>query len=147
KGATNDPLKCKQSSHCSNPNAYHIKNLMVLGQQLLPAISCLKYILQERANEYQTAIKTGRTHLMDATPITFGQEITTWLKQVEFAEQKLLQAQQDLSFIPQGGTAVGTGINAPEGFAPAMAEQLSAQTGFSLQALEHLFEGQNAIDR
>jgi len=143
----NDHVNCSQSSNDTIPTAIHISSLMVLGQQLLPAISSLKYILQERANEYQTAIKTGRTHLMDATPITFGQEITTWLKQVEFAEQKLLQAQQDLSFIPQGGTAVGTGINAPEGFAPAMAEQLSAQTGFSLQALEHLFEGQNAIDR
>src|SRR5699024_5501331 len=143
----NDHVNCSQSSNDTIPTAIHISSLMVLGQQLLPAISSLKYILQERANEYQTAIKTGRTHLMDATPITFGQEITTWLKQVEFAEQKLLQAQQDLSFIPQGGTAVGTGINAPEGFAPAMAEQLSAQTGFSLQALEPLFEGQNAIDR
>lgn len=143
----NDHVNCSQSSNDTIPTAIHLSSLMVLAQQLLPAIRNVKYILQQRAEEYQTAIKTGRTHLMDATPITFGQEITTWLKQVEFAEQKLLQAEQDLSYIPQGGTAVGTGINAPEGFAPAMAKQLSAQTGFSLQSLEHLFEGQNAIDR
>jgi len=143
----NDHVNCSQSSNDTIPTAIHLSCLMMLGQQLLPAIASLKYILAKRAEEYQGAIKTGRTHLMDATPITFGQEITTWLKQVEFAEQKLKQAEEDLCYIPQGGTAVGTGINAPEGFGPAIAEQLSQQTGFPLRSLEHLFEAQNAIDR
>lgn len=143
----NDHVNASQSSNDTIPTAIHLSALEVLTQQLFPALNALKDVLHARAKEYQDSIKTGRTHLMDATPITFGQEITTWLKQIEFAEHKLKQAQEDLSAIPQGGTAVGTGINAPTGFAEKVAHYLSEQTGFRLQPLPHLFEGQNAIDR
>jgi len=143
----NDHVNASQSSNDTIPTAIHLSSLLVLTQQLLPAIGALKKVLAQRAQEYQGAIKTGRTHLMDATPVTFGQEITTWLKQVEFAEHKLLQAKEDLCAIPQGGTAVGTGINAPAGFAEQVASALSEQIGLPIRPLEHLFEGQNAIDR
>lgn len=143
----NDHVNSGQSSNDTIPTAIHLSSLLVLNEQLLPAIEKIKSVLKERAAEYASAIKTGRTHLMDATPVTFGQEITTWLKQIEFAELKLQQAAQDIAQIPQGGTAVGTGINAPEGFGPAVAKQLSQQTGYSITSMEHLFAGQNAIDR
>lgn len=143
----NDHVNASQSSNDTIPTAIHLSSLLVLRQQLLPSIQALKKVLDERAQDYQSAIKTGRTHLMDATPVTFGQEITTWLKQVEFAEHKLLQSVDDLCAIPQGGTAVGTGINAPHGFPDLVAQALSQQTGLPIRPLEHLFEGQNAIDR
>lgn len=143
----NDHVNASQSSNDTIPTAIHLSSLLVLTEQLLPAIKALKTVLAARAQEYQGAIKTGRTHLMDATPVTFGQEITTWLAQVEFAEHKLLQVKEDLCAIPQGGTAVGTGINAPEGFAEQVAAALAEQTGLPIRPLAHLFEGQNAIDR
>ena len=125
----NDHVNRAQSSNDCFPTAMHIAAVLAVEEQLLPALHELRTGLQEQATRHADLVKTGRTHLMDATPITFGQELSAFVAQLGLAEQALRAALPAVCQLAQGGTAVGTGLNAPQGFAEAMASELSALSG------------------
>ena len=125
----NDHVNRAQSSNDSFPTAMHIAAVQAVQHQLLPAIAELSGALAEQAARHMDLVKTGRTHLMDATPVTFGQELSAFVAQLGLAEQALRAALPAVCQLAQGGTAVGTGLNAPQGFAEAMASELSALSG------------------
>ena len=125
----NDHVNRAQSSNDSFPTAMHIAAVQAVQQQLLPALGELAAELAEQASRHMTLVKTGRTHLMDATPITFGQELSAFVAQLDYADRAIRASLPAVCELAQGGTAVGTGLNAPKGFAEAMAAELSALSG------------------
>jgi fumarate hydratase class II len=128
----NDHVNRAQSSNDCFPTAMHISAAQAVHQQLLPALHELRGGLQEQAERYSRQVKTGRTHMMDATPITFGQELSAFVAQLDYAEQALLNAMPAVYQLAQGGTAVGTGLNSPQGFDTAIAAELAALSGLPL---------------
>jgi len=122
----NDHVNCSQSSNDVIPSCLQLTALEGLNRTVLPALQALISRLTERAEELQDVAKTGRTHLMDAMPVTLGQELSTWAFQLAEAMTRLQQVQPRLRQLPIGGSAVGTGVNVPEGFATALTERLSA---------------------
>jgi fumarate hydratase class II len=125
----NDHVNRAQSSNDSFPTAMHIAALQAVQHDLLPAIAELSGGLAEQAARHMDLVKTGRTHLMDATPITFGQELSAFVAQLDYAERAIRATLPAVCELAQGGTAVGTGLNAPHGFAEAMAAELAALAG------------------
>ena len=117
----NDHVNRAQSSNDSFPTAMHIAAAKAVHEQLLPAIAELSGGLAEQSARHASLVKTGRTHLMDATPITFGQELSAFVAQLDYAERAIRAALPAVYQLAQGGTAVGTGLNAPKGFADAIA--------------------------
>ncbi|WXL27547.1 class II fumarate hydratase [Ectopseudomonas mendocina] len=135
----NDHVNQSQSSNDSFPTAMHIAAAEAVHQHLLPALHELRDGLQEQAERYSKQIKTGRTHMMDATPMTFGQELSAFVAQLNYAEQALLNALPAVYQLAQGGTAVGTGLNSPHGFDTAIAAELAALTGLPLVTAPNKF--------
>jgi len=125
----NDHVNRSQSSNDCFPTAMHIAAVQAVYQQLLPAIAELSGGLAELAARHIKLVKTGRTHMMDATPITFGQEVSAYIAQLNYAERAIRAALPAACELAQGGTAVGTGLNAPHGFAEAVAAELAALSG------------------
>jgi fumarate hydratase class II len=125
----NDHVNLSQSSNDVVPTAIHVSAYLALVEELLPALQALAELIQARAEEHAGVVKTGRTHLMDAMPLTVGQEMGAWASQVTFARARLEGALVELGYLAIGGTAVGTGINAPAGFGKAVAARLAALTG------------------
>uniref|UniRef100_UPI003F94BD67 class II fumarate hydratase n=1 Tax=Pseudomonas sp. TaxID=306 RepID=UPI003F94BD67 len=125
----NDHVNRSQSSNDCFPTAMHIAAVQAVYQQLLPAIAELSGGLAELAARHMKLVKTGRTHMMDATPITFGQEVSAYIAQLNYAERAIRSALPAVCELAQGGTAVGTGLNAPHGFAEAVAAELAALSG------------------
>lgn len=142
----NDHVNMSQSSNDVIPTAIHISALLAVRDRLLPALSHLRGVIYEREAELSGQVKTGRTHLMDAMPVTLGQELRTWREQVAAAEKRLESAMAELAAVPQGGTAVGTGVNAATEFAGQFVKFLRSNTGHPFRALEHKFVGQSAVD-
>jgi fumarate hydratase class II len=136
----NDHVNLGQSSNDSFPTAIHIAAAMEVTQRLLPVLKHLQEILTRKATEWASIVKIGRTHLQDATPITLGQEFSGYAAQVALGSSRIREALADLFLIAQGGTAVGTGLNARPGFAEAMAERLAGLTGLPLQSAPNKFE-------
>lgn len=136
----NDDVNRAQSSNDSFPTAMHIAALLLVRRRLLPALHGLAAALEAKAADWAGLVKIGRTHLMDATPITLGQEMGAFARQVTDGIARVESVLPRLSRIAQGGTAVGTGLNAPPGFAAAMAEELSALTGERLEPAPDPFE-------
>jgi len=143
----NDHVNLGQSSNDSIPTSIHLAAVQCLDSGLLPALDGLCAELAARASTLEDVIKTGRTHLMDAMPITLAQELRGWLSQMHHAQQSLCRARDDLLAIPQGGTAVGTGVNTHPAFADAFARCLAEVTGFAFHPMDTPFAGQSAIDR
>ena len=112
----------------------------------MPALEYLEKSIRARADELSETVKTGRTHLMDAMPVTFGQELGAWASQIASCRARLSSALERLKKLPQGGTAVGTGINAPAEFGTEVAKHLSALTGFGFESADDKFEGIAAQD-
>lgn len=110
----NDHVNRAQSSNDSFPTAMHIAAAKAVHEQLLPAIAELSGGLAEQSARHASLVKTGRTHLMDATPITFGQELSAFVAQLDYAERAIRAALPAVYQLAQGGTAVGTGLNAPK---------------------------------
>ena len=135
----NDDVNMSQSSNDTFPTAMHLCAVTEVEQKLLPAVDQLIATLLRLEQENKDAYKTGRTHLEDATPITFGQEISGWRASLEKDRQMILQGLQPLRGLALGATAVGTGLNAPEGFSEAVAAELSAITGTQLHTEENKF--------
>lgn len=142
----NDHVNMSQSSNDVIPTAIHVSAVTVVQTRLLPALSHLCGVIYEREALFSEQVKTGRTHLMDAMPVTVGQELRTWREQLLAAEKRVEAAADDLMALPQGGTAVGTGINAPDEFAEQFVKFLARDTGYHFRSLEHKFVGQSAID-
>ncbi|MEP0000378.1 class II fumarate hydratase [Marinobacter sp.] len=142
----NDHVNMSQSSNDVIPTAIHVSALAGIYERLIPALTHLCGVIYEREALFANQVKTGRTHLMDAMPVTLGQELRTWREQLLAAEKRLEAAADDLLAVPQGGTAVGTGVNALEEFPGQFIKFLTANTGYHFRSLEHKFVGQSAID-
>lgn len=142
----NDHVNRCQSSNDVIPTATHIAALLAISEELLPALEALREALTAKAGEFDHIIKSGRTHLMDATPVRLGQEFAGFASQIEHGLARLAGVLPNLSELALGGTAVGTGIAAHEGFAPAAIARISARTGLPLREAANHFEAQGARD-
>ncbi|NUR22400.1 lyase family protein, partial [Frateuria sp.] len=116
----NDHVNYGQSSNDVIPTEIHVSATLASSEQLLPALRHLKKTIDKRSRELKNVPKTGRTHLMDAMPVTFGQELSGWAAQIASAIERIEDALKRMRRLPQGGTAVGTGINADPKFGPAV---------------------------
>ena len=125
----NDHVNMSQSSNDTFPSALHIAGVLVIVNKVLPAVERLRQILLDLEEENKDIIKSGRTHLMDAVPIRFSQEISGWRGMLEESAEMLSLSLNNLHKLAIGGTAVGTGINAPKGFDEAVCRHLSEETG------------------
>jgi fumarate hydratase class II len=142
----NDHVNMGQSSNDVIPTAIHLAALISIKQDLLPALEELRGALQEKAGQFDGVVKTGRTHLQDATPIRLGQEFLGYAGQMERGIARLLKAQDDLSEVALGGTAVGTGVNTQPEFAARVCERLSERFGVEVRETENHFQAQSAMD-
>jgi fumarate hydratase class II len=130
----NDHVNCSQSSNDVVPSATAIAAAREIRTRLLPALGQLEEVLCRRGDELEAVVKTGRTHLMDAMPVTLGFELRTWAAQLQDCRQRLADLQPRLCALAIGGSAVGTGVNVPPGYVEALLERLSERVGFSLTA-------------
>jgi len=142
----NDHVNRSQSSNDSFPTAMHIAAVEQVHHQLLPALEHLCAGLQAKAGAFKDIIKIGRTHLQDATPLTLGQEFSGYVQQVAYGIARIRQTLPRLYQLAQGGTAVGTGLNAPPGFAEKFALEVAAITGLPFVTAENKFEALAAHD-
>ena len=142
----NDHVNMSQSSNDTFPTALHISAVTAVHQQLLPALETILACLGRLEEENRDIVKTGRTHLQDATPITFGQEISGWKSMVEHARDMILGSLDGLYELALGGTAVGTGLNAPKGFGEAAAEEAAKLTGLPFRTAPNRFHALTAHD-
>jgi fumarate hydratase class II len=142
----NDHVNMSQSSNDVIPTCVHVSAAISIHDELLPALSRLRQTLQRKAEETRLVVKTGRTHLMDAMPLTMGQELDGWAAQVESSIERLRDSMKRLTAIAQGGTAVGTGINAHPGFGSKVAVLLSEQTGIDFRQADSLFAALSGQD-
>jgi fumarate hydratase class II len=137
----NDEVNMAQSSNDVIPTAIHVSASLAWRESLKPALEHLVQVLRRKEAEVGTLVKTGRTHLMDAMPVTFGQEIGAWRTQIGKAIERLAAVEPRLFQLAQGGTAVGTGINAHPDFPQRFCEELSRATGLGFRPNASLFEG------
>jgi fumarate hydratase, class II len=135
----NDQVNMSQSSNDVVPTAIHVSAALLLHRQLQPALKQLQKVLGERAAEFAGIVKTGRTHLMDAMPITLAQELGAWQSQVASCEARLGSVTPRLHALAQGGTAVGTGINARAQFGAVFARHLAKRSGIAFRPAENYF--------
>lgn len=142
----NDHVNMGQSSNDVIPTCVHVAAAIEVHEQLLPALAYLSKVLATKADENREVVKTGRTHLMDAMPVTLGQELDTWRSQVDHAAERLGDSMYRLCGLAQGGTAVGTGINAHPKFGRKVAVLLGEQTGVEFRQADSLFEGLSSQD-
>jgi fumarate hydratase, class II len=142
----NDHVNASQSSNDVFPSAIHIAATDSLTNTLIPALDHLATSLEAKAGEFAEVVKSGRTHLMDATPVTLGQEFGGYAAQVRYGIERVQAALPRVAELPLGGTAVGTGINTPPGFAAAVIEIIAGQTGLPLTEARNHFEAQGARD-
>ncbi len=142
----NDHVNMSQSSNDVIPTGVHVSAALAIEQQLLPALRHLSQTLEKKAEEIGNVVKTGRTHLMDAMPITFGQELDGWRSQIDHSTERLADTRRRLAELAQGGTAVGTGINAHPRFGSKVAVLLSEQTGVEFSAAANPFESLSSQD-
>lgn len=142
----NDHVNQSQSSNDTFPTAIHIAVSLALANELIPALQSLRDSLEERASAFHGVLKIGRTHLMDATPVRLGQEFSGYARQVDLAVVRANKALKALSELPLGGTAVGTGLNCPEGFAGLAIAFISKHTGVEFEEAQNHFEAQAGKD-
>lgn len=142
----NDEVNQGQSSNDVIPTAMHLAALAEIHQELLPALEQLQSSLERKSEEFWPVVKTGRTHLQDATPIRLGQVFKGYAGQVQRSRRRIQWAVQDLEEVALGGTAVGTGINTHAEFSPRVCGLISRWSGFSIRETENHFQAQNSID-
>jgi fumarate hydratase class II len=136
----NDHVNMSQSSNDVIPTCLHLSAVLGIREKLLPALAHLAAVIEEKAEAVGSIVKTGRTHLMDAMPVTLDQELSGWRSQVNHASERLGDTLRRLTALAQGGTAVGTGINAHPKFGDKVAVLLSEQTGIEFRQADSLFE-------
>ncbi|HEY3483094.1 MAG TPA: class II fumarate hydratase [Streptomyces sp.] len=142
----NDHVNASQSSNDVFPSSIHIAATAAVTGDLIPALTRLAESLERKAAEFSTVVKAGRTHLMDATPVTLGQEFGGYAAQVRYGIERLRASLPRLAELPLGGTAVGTGINTPPGFPAAVIAEVARTTGLPLTEARDHFEAQGARD-
>ena len=142
----NDHVNMSQSSNDTFPTALHIAAATAVRERLFPALDGLIACLDRLEKEHGDAVKTGRTHLQDAVPITFGQEISGWRSMIEHSRTMLEASLDGLYELALGGTAVGTGLNAPAGFAEAAAEETAKRTGLPFRTAPNKFHALSSRD-
>lgn len=142
----NDHANASQSSNDVIPTALHVSARLALREDLEPALAALHACLETKARELDPVVKLGRTHLMDATPIRLGQEFSGYARQIELGRARVARAGEALAELALGGTAVGTGLNAPPGFARAVIAAISRETGLEFREAANHFEAQGARD-
>jgi len=142
----NDHVNASQSSNDTFPTAIHVAAALAVAEDLLPALDRLAGSLEAKADEFAGVVKAGRTHLMDATPVMLGQEFGGWAATVRYAGERLADVLPRVRELPLGGTAVGTGINTPPGFAAEVIAVLSARSGQEFTEARNHFEAQGTRD-
>ncbi|MBW6432873.1 class II fumarate hydratase [Actinoplanes hulinensis] len=142
----NDHVNASQSSNDVFPSSIHLAATEAISQDLIPALAHLATALTAKSADFAQIVKSGRTHLMDATPVTLGQEFSGYARQVTNGVERLQATLPRLGELPLGGTAVGTGVNTPPGFAQAVIRLLADETGLPLTEARDHFEAQGARD-
>jgi len=142
----NDDVNKCQSSNDTIPTAIQLSAAMALNEELLPALQRLQTALEAKSAQFMPVVKTGRTHLQDATPIRLGQEFLGYAGQVQESRRRARQALDELLSVPLGGTAVGTGINAHPEYAGRTCQRLSAMTGLAVRETSNHFFAQATLD-
>ena len=142
----NDHVNMGQSSNDVIPTCVHVSAAVAIHEKLLPALHHLSSVLEKKARETDAVVKTGRTHLMDAMPVTLGQELDGWRAQIDHACDRLNDTMKRLTALAQGGTAVGTGINAHPKFGAKVATLLAERTGVAFAVADSLFESLSSQD-
>ncbi|MGW3110125.1 class II fumarate hydratase [Streptomyces sp. NPDC001091] len=142
----NDQVNASQSSNDVFPSSIHVAATAAVVHDLIPALEHLAAALTRKAEEFADVVKAGRTHLMDATPVTLGQEFGGYAAQVTYGAERLRSSLPRLAELPLGGTAVGTGINTPPGFSAAVIEEVARVTGLPFTEARDHFEAQGARD-
>ncbi|HAB90843.1 MAG TPA: class II fumarate hydratase [Pseudomonas sp.] len=135
----NDHVNRAQSSNDCFPTAMHIATLQAIEHDLFPSIKLLRDGLDKQAKRYANLVKTGRTHMMDATPVTFGQELSAFVTQLDYAQHAIELSLPAVAELAQGGTAVGTGLNSSPSFADDIAKELASATGLPLTSAANKF--------
>ena len=142
----NDEVNASQSSNDVFPSAIHVAATVEIAGSLVPALRHLARALRQKADEFTGVVKAGRTHLMDATPVTLGQEFAGYAAAVEHGVERLDGCLSRVGELPLGGTAVGTGLNAPPGFAASVIKRLAEELGLPLSEARDHFEAQGSRD-
>ncbi|GAA0612902.1 class II fumarate hydratase [Sporichthya brevicatena] len=142
----NDHVNASQSSNDVFPSSIHVAATDAVTHDLIPALEHLATALERKRDEWREVVKSGRTHLMDATPVTLGQEFGGYAAQVRYGIERLQATLPRVAELPLGGTAVGTGINTPPGFSAAVIAELARTTGLPLTEARDHFEAQGARD-
>jgi fumarate hydratase class II len=142
----NDHVNASQSSNDVFPTSIHVAVAGALVYELTPALAALKRALRRKGDEFSLVVKAGRTHLMDATPVTLGQEFFGYAAQVDYGVERIGSVLPRVAELPLGGTAVGTGLNTPPGFAEKAIESLAADTQLPLTEARNHFEAQGSRD-
>lgn len=142
----NDHVNKGQSSNDVIPTSIRIATALLIESELLPKLNVLRESIFHKAHQFRNIIKTGRTHLMDAVPISFGQEFSGWLKQIENGIERIKSVFTRLVELPIGGTAVGTGLNTHPEFSKRVVEIISEKTGIQFKVAENKFEGIASMD-
>ncbi len=142
----NDHVNMGQSSNDVVPTAIAVSNALDVAQNLIPAMHSFIASCRAKAQELDTVVKTGRTHLMDAMPVTFGQELNTWASTIQTNIERLSDGLKRVCQLPQGGTAVGTGINADKQFGEVFADKMSQLTGLNFTSMDNKFDGISTQD-
>ena len=142
----NDDVNKSQSSNDTFPTAMHIAAFQMLVETTIPGVEKLRDALHKKAEEFKDIVKTGRTHLMDATPLTLGQELSGYVSQLNHGLSAVRNTLPHLSELALGGTAVGTGLNTPDGYDKLVAEKIAELTGMPFQTAPNKFEALSAHD-
>jgi len=142
----NDHVNMGQSSNDVIPTSIAVSAVLNVREKLLPALEHIEKICRDKAKKLGNTVKTGRTHLMDAMPVTFAQELNTWADLIYRNHQRISGATKRLSYLPQGGTAVGTGVNADPRFGQKFADKISKITNTTFHSMDNKFEGIGSQD-
>jgi fumarate hydratase class II len=142
----NDHVNLCQSSNDTIPTSIQVAAIVGIEKELIPSLAQLSASLKRKADQFMEVVKTGRTHLQDATPIRLGQEFLGWHQQCELGIERLRAAEEDLSWVPLGGTAVGTGVNTHPEFAQRVCHLLSHELGVTIRETHYHFQAQSTLD-
>jgi fumarate hydratase class II len=142
----NDHVNMCQSSNDCIPSAIHVAAVLASRRVLIPALESLRDVLARKEQAWDGVLKTGRTHLMDATPLTLGQEVSGWRSQIELSIERLQSSEPRLRALPQGGTAIGTGLNAHDEFAPRFIAELRSLTQVPFESAGNFFAAMGTQD-
>ncbi|MFB7531857.1 class II fumarate hydratase [Streptomyces sp. NPDC056178] len=142
----NDHVNMGQSSNDTFPTAMHIASVKEIHEHLLPSVRALQHAIEAKARQWQDVVKIGRTHLEDAVPLTVGQEWSGYAHQLHQAVDRVTRSAEDLYELAMGGTAVGTGLNAPPGFGEQVAAEIATATGYPFTTAQNKFAAQGGLD-